>query len=267
MADWASLQTNSTNWIRQNKFKSISIQRACVDNRNPTNDKMLVDLRLAFAVVYCAYFVATAVWAYWSAAVDLNHFTWWAYTLQALVSPLLIVAVFWRGFRRVLLRWYYPLWWGTAWVVYVFSSFMIGNNGNIFLRNTVAATPPGTMTVGAAHTGDFLVHQLPVLAVLLFSFLEWGRLARMHAGELAWSWGRGAWVRPIGHLAYFLLIPLPLLIIYSLFKNPITEYPSDFDWSLSIFSVVAIVLLSQGLLHLLLLRTGVHWWGLSKNKI
>ncbi len=155
-------------------------------------------------------------------------------------------AMAWRGLKWFLLRWAYPLVYGSVWIVFVYSSMLIGDNGNIFLRTTLKFG--GHLTVGQAHTGDIIVHTLPVLVTLIFTAAAWHVLRRVVGPVYTpWPWGR------VLYAVYFVLSPLVRMLIYRLVHDPDLEYPSDIDRLVGVFVVVSLTILFNGILYLLLL--------------
>ncbi len=149
-----------------------------------------------------------------------------------------LISLAWRPLKYPLLKWAYPIIYGTVWIVFVYSSTLIWENGNIFLRTTTEQG--GHLTVGQAHTGDILVHTLPAFVTLIFTAVAWYPLRRIV--ETGNSYG-----------VYFVLSPLLPAIVYNLLFDAEREYPSDIDGVFGTFIVTIIAIVFNGFLFLLLL--------------
>lgn len=223
---------------------------------------MVRDVRLLLAVLWTVYAVGSSLWAWSRGLFDLRYFTFWVYLGQTLLAPLLILGALWTPARRLLLQWLYPLWYGVVWLVFLGSTLMIAVNGDIFLHDTVAATPPGKLTVGVVYLGQILVHVVPLIVVLIYSALEWEALVRVHAHELDRDPHRTAswfpWAcRAVGHLLYFFFAPIVPWLVYVALNDINVRYPTAFDTVLSIYVLVVCVVVIQGTLHAALLH-GYH---------
>ncbi len=163
------------------------------------------------------------------------------------------VGFFWQWFRWWLFVLLFPITYGSVWIVFTYSSLLIGDNGNIFLRTTRVAG--GHLTVGQAHTGDLIVHTLPVLITLLFTAASWNYLRKVVRDFQNLVYG-SVWLCLF--VAWFVLSPLIIMGIYALVNDPIREYPSDIDGLFGAYVVVLFTVIFNGLLLILFIVDGRH---------
>lgn len=176
---------------------------------------VLIVYRIAVSVVMAALGV-----------VHLNRYTYWNYLGQTAFYALLGLAVFARNRQlyRNLTLFVLPIVVGSVFFVcfYIIAILQL-DSGDLFISAT--NVDGGSVSVGTAHTFDYIVHTGPVvdLLVLLASgyFVDVRAIAANALAVLNKN-GEGILFR----LYHFIAPALPLSL-YCIFFNPFKQYPTD----------------------------------------
>lgn len=176
---------------------------------------VLVVYRVAVSVVMAALGV-----------VHLNRYTYWNYLGQTAFYALLGLAVFARSRRlyRNLTLFVLPVVVGSVFFVcfYIIAILQL-DSGDLFISAT--NIDGGSVSVGTAHTFDYIVHTGPVvdLLVLLASgyFVD-VRAVAAYALAVLDKHGETILFR-----LYHLTAPALPLTLYCIFFNPFHQYPTD----------------------------------------
>ncbi len=158
--------------------------------------------------------------------VHLNRYTYWNYLGQTAFYALLGLAVFARDrlLYRNLTLFVLPVVVGSVFFVCFYIIVILQlDSGDLFIAAT--NVDGGSVSVGTAHTFDYIVHTGPVvdLLVLLASgyFVDIRAIAAdalrvLHEHREAFLFRLYYWVVPV----------LPMAL-YSVFFNPFQQYPTD----------------------------------------
>lgn len=171
--------------------------------------------------------------------VHLNRYTYWNYIGQSTFYILLGLAVFARNktLYEVLTLFVLPIVVGSAFFVcfYIIAILQL-DAGDLFISAT--NVDGGSVSVGTAHTFDYIVHIGPVvdLLVLLASgyFVDVRTIA---ANTLNVFNTRG---EAVIFKMYHLVVPVLPLSVYCLFFNPFQEYPTGISPYITMLIAVGI---------------------------
>jgi hypothetical protein len=179
---------------------------------------LLYSVQVAFTLIVVAVGVGLVALGNY----NLDMYTYWSFTIVLATYLLLVVALPLEGKLLALtLLFALPLAIGSTFNVALLIVIAIQLNGGILLS---AMPTPGH--VAAVHTGDWAVHVLPLLSVLVLFMVGLQRYASavLVAAQSAWS---QAWWPARGlYAAYFVLAALVPMGVYSLIFDPAVKYPT-----------------------------------------
>ena len=152
---------------------------------------------------------------------DLTMFTYWSNTIWLAYLCMHNVSLWserWPLDFVVLFAFVFPL--ALTFVVCVSIVIIINENSDVF---TAAATS-GDLALSLIHTGDWILHSLPLIEILVLIAAGWYLYVRgVLAFELS-SLRRSEW--KAAYFLYWFLAPLVPLLIYTLIFDPAEKYPT-----------------------------------------
>jgi len=170
---------------------------------------------------------------------DASFFTYINYALLTAGFAALELAM-WQ--RTAFLAWVVlllPILWGTTMFVAIAIVVIIQLNDGVFLRTTIYND--GTRSVATIHTGDWLLHQLPLIELLLVLFVS--RTAMLHCFHVFWR----DLARPLYRTLYTIYFVVASLLVLSLYMSNINfslNYPTSVSqgtvWALTVFLALAV---------------------------
>jgi hypothetical protein len=148
----------------------------------------------------------------------------------------LVALIVRRGLLTFVLRFVLPFALGPAMVVAVLIVIIIALYPDIYLSATIYGG--GSNTLSEVHTGDWLLHNLPMVAFLAELFCGLGSEIR-DAYRGAWlAWGAGK--RSL-HAVLFLVAGLLPFVLYGCFQDPRERYSITMPaWAMWIIIVVIV---------------------------
>jgi hypothetical protein len=166
----------------------------------------------------------------------VNMYTYWNYTLLWIFDILYFIGVLIEGkFLKYITLYIYPIIHGSNFLVFSIIIIVIELNDSIFIKGTIYAG--GNIKIGDIHTGDYIVHVLPLietLLIMLFGLLFYVRAILYHF-KLHVNYKYYQYI----YLLYWILSPLIPITIYSFIFNPFIQYPT----SLHKFTEIIILLI------------------------
>jgi len=191
---------------------------------------------LLFRGVVLGYFLG-------SESFDAKFFTYLNYVFGAFCYLLLIISQ-WNlvGYSAWVL-FLLPLIWGTILFVSFAIIVIVQLNDGVFLKTTV--DNDGLRQVGEVHTGDWLLHQLPVFEILLILLLLWPTASVIFRN----FWGTLSKAQHWAYSLYFLLAPLLVLAFYMINVDFDSNYPTKMNHAATVALVIVLALLTQLLLY------------------
>jgi len=177
---------------------------------------------------------------------DVKFFTYINYALGTFLLVMLLLSMWDVKYYSLYIIFIIPIFYGTT----IFISFaiivIIQLNDNVFLKTTV--DNGGTRSIGTIHTGDFILHQLPLFEVVLILFLIKDSMLNSF-GQFYYS------LRSYGktlYTAYFLLISTFILFVYMINIDFVSNYPTNLDLIYIILLTVSMAIFTELLLFLAL---------------
>ncbi len=201
-----------------------------------TSKRVLQGIVAVFLAWQLGITIAFAVLGYY----DVSMFTFWNYTLLTVFFAWLLAAlVYERWLLTGVLLFALPVLLGTTFVVWVAIVIIVARNANVFLGDD------GT-SVAKRHTGDWIVHDVPLAMMLITLSMGFAMYARRALGYRERLFRSRT--RRLAYLAYWLLSPLVPLGIYSLAFDIAEKYPTG---------------IHTGVLWVMLVGLCVAWQALS----
>jgi hypothetical protein len=191
-------------------------------------------MHVAYAVASGFYLLRAVVLGYLlaSGTYDAKFFTYINYGMFTLVLGLYLLACWSVAAYQLWCAMLLPYIWNTTSFVALAIIVIVQANDGVFLRTTVYNN--GTNAVATIHTGDWLLHQLPLVELLFFN--DTATTEIYTAFHVLWRsltpGGR------IGYTLYFLLCGFAVLTLYMInidwTVNYPTEIPTLFTWALTV---------------------------------
>lgn len=177
---------------------------------------------------------------------DLTMYTYWSYTILTVFFALAVVALFTeRWFLHFVTMYIFPIPLGSTFLVALSIVIIIQENQEVLVSNDNAG-----LALSLIHTGDWILHSLPVIEILLLMVCGWLLYARLIIGNrLATMKSAG---NRTGYIIYFLLVPLVPMAIYSIAFDPAVHYPTGIPTYVLWIALVAIDLIWMTLMYLAL---------------
>lgn len=213
----------------------------------------LVLLGYAFlgALAMTALVAALIVYGHFS----LQMYTYWNLLLVWLFFVWLGLGVLLEGTPlKLLTLFFWPLVSASSFLVAVLIVLIVNDDGWMFIGGTTYGT--GSASVGMVHTGDELIHPLPLL--LLLGALPSGYLFYARS-ILSWYFCRE--LNCLGRILYCLYwfgAALLTLIPYIILNDPMRRYPTDHPLGTWVLIVAILILGFQSLNLLWMLSAGGH---------
>ena len=183
-----------------------------------------------------------------SGTFDATFFTYVNYALFTLVLALLLLSMWNVTAYQLWVTVLLPLIWGTTTFVAIAIIVIVWLNDGVFLRT--AKSNDGTNTVSVIHTGDWLLHQLPWVEILIIVLL----LSPTAIVIFHNLWRQLSTAGRVAYTAYFHLSALLLLAFYMINIDFTVNYPTDlhvgFIWGLTIGLSLLVELLLFGFLYI-----------------
>jgi hypothetical protein len=153
----------------------------------------------------------------------LSMYTYWSQTMLVAFYVLLELSLFIeRGLLTFTTLFAFPILLGSTFIVAVSIIIIIQQNSTIFFVADSSAWTQDALSL--LHTGDWILHSLPLVEILFILALGWAMYARaIIASELA-SIRKSEW-KAI-YVLYWILAPLVPLLIYSCIFDIATVYPT-----------------------------------------
>lgn len=149
---------------------------------------------------------------------DMSMFTFWNYTLLTIFFAWLLAALIYeRWLLTGVLLFALPIMLGTTFIVWVSIVIIVARNEDVFLGD-------GSTSVAKRHTGDWVVHDVPPMMMLITLALGFSMYARRALGYRERLFRTRT--RRLLYVAYWLLSPLIPLGIYSLAFDIAVKYPT-----------------------------------------
>lgn len=191
--------------------------------------KSLVQIVIGLICTYRALIIIAGIWA---GLFHLNKFTYWNYTISWFFDMTLLLGLFTEGpFLYYLLLILYPILYGSNFLVFSLIIVIIQLDGWILIEETVFGL--GNSTIGDLHTGDYLVHVLPLLEIywIVFSGLHF------YVNQALSTHQQNSKNHAL-YVLYWLFCPLLLIGAFSLFFDGPTEYPTGLPRVICVFLVL-----------------------------
>jgi hypothetical protein len=189
-------------------------------------------------VVWAAIFIYLLV----NSRYDLSMFTYWSGIIVGVFFILLPIAIWYeRWLITFFVLFVYPLAIVTTMIVSVAIVVIIKYNPAIYVDQ--GTSEGGSITPGDLHTGDWLLHVFPLVAILALGHLGFSRWTRkiIRASLASWSM-----VWRVLYYAYFLLVALIPLGIYTAVFGIDDHYPTDIPTPVLWLGVIALDLVWAG---------------------
>lgn len=200
-----------------------------------------------FALVGLTWQVVTTILLAVAGQYHMYMYTYWSYTALTAFYAVLSVALFWERLAITLFSLFWlPFVMGNSVFVLLAITIIIANDATAYIDGSVCDTPPGSLTIEKLHTGDTLIHVLPVLwlGATLLAGLEYFSQRLIVAQVSAFS-AAGQWL----YWLFWMTGPLVLISIYQLAFDVDKLYPTSF----SVGARVAI-------LGAVSITTQLGWW-------
>jgi len=185
-----------------------------------------------------------------SGGFDARFFTYINYTLVWLLMILLAISMTDYRLYNLFVAFVVPVIYGTTIFVAFAIVVIIQLNDSLFIKTTLYNG--GTRSIGMVHTGDFLLHYMPLIEILLVLFSISNSLtvtfAEIYNSTEKWS--------RVAYIAYFLLCPVYILFFYMSNINFMTNYPTMINpYLIWLITFVMSTLLQALLLALLIFKS------------
>lgn len=174
---------------------------------------------------------------------DFTMYTYWSHTILVLFYALLWIALWTeRWLLTFVTLLIFPIALGSTFLVMVSIVIIIQENAAV-----LTASLSTTLTLSLIHTGDWILHSLPVLEILLILCVGYLLYTRtIIAGEVA-GMRKSEW-KAI-YVLYFIVSPMIPMLIYSLIFDPATHYPTGIPTYVLWLGLVAIDILWMMLMY------------------
>lgn len=152
--------------------------------------------------------------------LDALFFTYINYTLDTLAYGALVLAMWKLPAYKFYVLFVLPLIYGTTIFVFLAIVVIVQMNDGVFLKTTVYNA--GTRAVGAVHTGDWLIHYLPLVEIFVILLL----LNRTAKPIFQRFYSALSTRGKVLYTSYFLLCSAFVLLLYMLSINFQKNYPT-----------------------------------------
>ena len=200
----------------------------------------LVSAFLTLRSVVLGYLLGTGTY-------DATFFTYINYGILTLSMALLLLSMWHIPAYELWVLFVLPLVWGTTVFVALAIVVIVQLNDGVFLKTTTQNH--GTNSVATIHTGDWMLHQLPFVEILLIVLV-----LRPTAVVIFHNfWNEMRTPGRVGYVIYFHLSALMLLAFYMINVDYAVNYPSDLSakaiWGLTVGLALLVELFLFGFFH------------------
>lgn len=174
-------------------------------------------LLTALCSVSAAWWVTFVIVLAVNGTLNVGHFTYWSLVLYTLVDVALALALYVRrGMLTFVVLWLLPVVQGTTWLVSVGIVVILSLDATAFVNGSVCDGTTGQTTMERLHTGDWLLHVLPVVGTSIKMHCGLQFEARdIYRGRMSqWSVAQ-TWL----YRTFFEVSPLPFIGLYGALYN------------------------------------------------
>lgn len=183
-------------------------------------------------IVICSYRTLIIIGGILWGLFHVNKYTYWNYTISWFFDMILLLGLVIEGpFLYYFLLIFYPILYGSNFLVFSMIIIIIQLDGWILIEETVFGV--GSLTVGDLHTGDYLVHVLPLLEIYWIVFAG----LHFYVNQALLTHEQNSRNHKL-YIVYWLLCPLLLMLAFSLFFDAPSEYPTGLPRVVCILIVV-----------------------------
>lgn len=214
-------------------------------------------LRAVVALLFSGMLAVTIVLAV-NNAYNMGMFTLWSWTITLAFLLVFLVSLW---VQHLLLTWtlvlLLPVVLANVMFVAIAIVIIIANDSTVLTNNTPCATPPPAdpkYTMSQVHTGDWVEHGVPPLAIYLLLIAGGLELMRLVLVQFLQS------IRPVfqyAYFAYWMCATLVLLGIYDLAFDIGKTYPTSFTPAERVLILLAIVWIWQMAMWIVFLSVSV----------
>lgn len=192
-----------------------------------------------------AIIIALCVWHQYK----MNMYTYWSFTiLTAFYALLLVSIVVERLFFTLTVLFALPVVLGNVVFVAIAIIIIIANNAEAYRKGSVCANPPGDMSLESLHTGDWIVHGLPVFGVMVVLLCGLEFFSQNIIAKQLKAWNAALqWL----YWLFWMLGPLALITLYQLIFDVNKLYPTSFSVAERTAILASVVLIWQFLTWLI----------------
>jgi len=195
----------------------------------------IISFIFIYRSLFLSYFISTSIY-------DARFFTYFNYTFVTTSLALLILSMWNMNSYKLYVLFLLPLTYGTVIFVAFAIVVIVELNDWVFLKTSTFNG--GTKTIGLIHTGDFIIHYLPLFEILLVLLL-------LDRSAVPIFKNFYASLRPsskVYYTIYFLLSSLFLILLYMINMDFASNYPTSLPIASTIALVVVMAILFQSLL-------------------
>lgn len=205
-------------------------------------------MALAYWIPAAVLMLRAAVLGYFlgTESLDAKFFTYLNYIFGAFCYALLLLSQWSVLGYEVWVLFVLPVLWGTISFVSVAIIVIVHLNDGVFLKTTVDNA--GERSVGEVHTGDWVLHQLPVVELLIVLLLLWPTASVSFRN----FWRELRTPGRVVYTLYFLGASLLALGFYMVNVDFNTNYPTSMSYAGTMTLVVVMAILLQLLLYAIL---------------
>lgn len=192
----------------------------------------IVELKIFALIGIFLFRLTVIIWLFAIAAFDPLFYTYQAYLLFTGAMAYLLISWTNRALFRFFVMFIFPVVFGVVLFIGIAIIVMVFLNDEIFLTRTVFRG--GTRTIAVAHSGDWLLHQLPVIEVIIVTvcITRYARIA-MRNVRAAWRGTFGYWL----YLFFFFTASVWPLVLY------VALFPFQQNYPMSLSITVCVVLM------------------------
>lgn len=200
---------------------------------------------LVFILIFRLFVI---IWLIANRVFDPLFFTYLNYLVFTLSMIFLLAAFLFvnREMFQFYVLFIFPIVFGTALFVAITIVIMILLNDEIFLARTVFRG--GVRTIAAAHSGDWLLHQVPAIEVIIVAACI-TNYARNIMRKTREAWGGFRSIRYGIYLFFFFTAPAWPLVLYIAVFPFNRNYPVGMNVAVSIFLMLGTTTLISGVLY------------------
>lgn len=181
-----------------------------------------------------------------------NKFTYWNYVFQWLFDFVYLFATFTEGrFLMFLTIYFLPMVFGSTILVSILIVIIIQRNDWEYIEATIFGI--GEFKVGDIHTADWIVHVAPLIERFVLLYLGQLTISRTIISNLLETRSETLfgcrwhifYLKFKIYLVLWILSPTFPLILFSIFYDPLKEYPTGFNFIQAIVIVLFTDIIAQ----------------------